>query len=285
MRGVVWCLIWLIAQSAYAYNWRNWWWTPDQQAQQLMQQGQFSEAAKQFHQPDWKAVAAYRAGDYDVSAQQFAGLNTAQGLYNSGNALAKAGHLPEALKAYDQALKINPQDQDAVANRKLVADLIKQNQNQKPNNSQQQDKSQQEQSNPTQKQESRQTNNDSGQSQNQPASKDNQDQQDNSNQQAEQDKSRDETDQSAANKPEKTDDAEAKSDKPESPLKSEAADQDEAAKESSPSPAQTAGSSASEQEKQQAKQQWLHLIPDDPGGLLRQKFLRDYRRQQQVQPQ
>jgi Ca-activated chloride channel family protein len=33
-------------------------------------------------------------------------------------------------------------------------------------------------------------------------------------------------------------------------------------------------------EKQQAKAQWLQVIPDDPGGLLREKFLRDYLKRQ-----
>ncbi len=33
---------------------------------------------------------------------------------------------------------------------------------------------------------------------------------------------------------------------------------------------------------QQADQQWLDAIPDDPGGLLRQKFLRDHYRKQAV---
>ncbi len=33
-----------------------------------------------------------------------------------------------------------------------------------------------------------------------------------------------------------------------------------------------------DKEKQQAIDQWLRLIPDDPGGLMREKFLRDYLR-------
>lgn len=36
--------------------------------------------------------------------------------------------------------------------------------------------------------------------------------------------------------------------------------------------------SEAEREKQQAKEQWLRLIPDDPGGLMREKFLRDHLR-------
>ncbi|SCX92676.1 Ca-activated chloride channel family protein, partial [Legionella micdadei] len=38
--------------------------------------------------------------------------------------------------------------------------------------------------------------------------------------------------------------------------------------------------SAEELEKQQAKEQWLRLIPDDPGGLMREKFLRDHLRRE-----
>jgi Ca-activated chloride channel family protein len=36
-----------------------------------------------------------------------------------------------------------------------------------------------------------------------------------------------------------------------------------------------------DREAQQAKDQWLRLIPDDPGGLLREKFMRDHLRRQQ----
>ncbi len=39
-----------------------------------------------------------------------------------------------------------------------------------------------------------------------------------------------------------------------------------------------------QQEQQLARQQWLRRVPDNPGGLLKQIFLRDYlRRQQQKQ--
>ena len=34
-------------------------------------------------------------------------------------------------------------------------------------------------------------------------------------------------------------------------------------------------------EKQQAVEQWLQRVPDDPGGLLRRKFLLEYQRRQQ----
>ncbi|WP_049624057.1 tetratricopeptide repeat protein, partial [Frateuria defendens] len=45
--------------------------------------------------------------------------------YNLGNALAKAGRYREALDAYDRALKLDPHDADAGANRQAVADWLK----------------------------------------------------------------------------------------------------------------------------------------------------------------
>ena len=38
--------------------------------------------------------------------------------------------------------------------------------------------------------------------------------------------------------------------------------------------------SAKAREKEQSKKQWLRVIPDDPGGLMREKFLRDYLKRQ-----
>ena len=38
---------------------------------------------------------------------------------------------------------------------------------------------------------------------------------------------------------------------------------------------------SAQDEKQQAVQQWLQRVPDDPGGLLRRKFLLEYQRRQQ----
>ena len=39
--------------------------------------------------------------------------------------------------------------------------------------------------------------------------------------------------------------------------------------------------SPEELEKQQEKEHWLKLIPDDPAGLLRDKFLRDHLRREE----
>ncbi|KOX41809.1 tetratricopeptide repeat protein [Methylobacterium sp. B1] len=77
-------------------------------------------AADVFVDPAWRAAALYEAGRYaDAIALFRTGGRRAS--YNLGNALAKAGDLDGALAAYDEALRFNPRDADAQANRSLIA--------------------------------------------------------------------------------------------------------------------------------------------------------------------
>lgn len=109
---------------AQAFGWQDLWLRPDQQAARLLAQGEVTAAAARFADPDWRATARYRAGDYDAAAGDFAG-DTPERLYNRGNALARAGHLQEALAAYDAALQQEPGHADARFNHDLVAQLLR----------------------------------------------------------------------------------------------------------------------------------------------------------------
>ncbi|OGV45782.1 MAG: hypothetical protein A3F46_05555 [Legionellales bacterium RIFCSPHIGHO2_12_FULL_42_9] len=278
------CLFFIIlAQNAYSFSWQDLWMTADQQAQQLMQQGKFHQAEKRFRQSDWQAVAAYRADQYEKSAQIFSSLNSEQGTYNQGNALARAGHYQEAIKAYDKVLRLNPSDKDARYNRKLVAKLLKKEQNKRQNNDQKNEKKggqrQQEQSNQQDKK-------DQSQSESQDKSQNSQDN-NQQNQQFDQNKadktSPDEkqNEQNQAKEPNnenKSDDMSDKNDKNKQAQDQQQKKEQQEAKDKSS--AQSAPQSAAEREKQQARDQWLRLVPDEPGGLLRQKLLRDHFRRQ-----
>lgn len=100
------------------------WWTADQQARRLFEAGSFAEAAARFEDPHWKGVAAYRAGDLDLAAAQFARLDTPEGAYNLGNTFAHMELYEDALAAYDEALAARPDWQEAQHNHDLVAALL-----------------------------------------------------------------------------------------------------------------------------------------------------------------
>ncbi len=106
--------------SVWAWGWSDLWATPDQQAMRLMEQKKYSQARDKFKQADWKATAAFRAGDYQQAVQLFDTLHNPLGYYNKGNALAHQGHLEDAIHAYDEAQILAPEDQDIIYNRDLV---------------------------------------------------------------------------------------------------------------------------------------------------------------------
>jgi Ca-activated chloride channel family protein len=82
----------------------DWWRRPDQVQHATM------EAATQ----------QYRRGEFEAAAQGFAQVDSADAHYNRGNALAKAGRYAEAIRAYDEALRRAPGMADARANRRAV---------------------------------------------------------------------------------------------------------------------------------------------------------------------
>lgn len=92
----------------------------DAQAYRLLLEGRPAEAAELFEDPAWKGVAHYRAAAYWRSAEIFAGLPGAEAAYNLGNAYARLESLQLALEAYERALKLKPDFEDAAVNAALV---------------------------------------------------------------------------------------------------------------------------------------------------------------------
>lgn len=113
-------LVWAAAAQANPV-WDSLWRTPDQRAQQLLHQGKAAEASQLFKDPRRKAYAELQAGNFTQAAQDFTAFDDGDGQYNRGNALARAGRLQAAIKAYDAALAHDPDNRDARHNRELVA--------------------------------------------------------------------------------------------------------------------------------------------------------------------
>jgi len=274
------------ASSGWSFpSWNNLWLNDNQRAMKAMQDKAFESAAKQFSDPNWKASAQYEQGDYASALKQFKNDFSVKGMYNQGNALAKSGQLQEAINAYNQALKQNPQFSDAAFNKKIVEDLLKQQQKQ-PQDKNQQDKSgdqskkeqndkgQQSDKNGDQQQnksgEQKDSDSKTDQQKNEESQEQKKAQQDNENRNNQEaqtkpgEKGKDQTDQNAANKPD-----EKKMDNKQNPL-----DQKDK---------QTGAESKLTPEQKQALEQWLRQVPDDPSGLLRNKF--EYYYQQRLQEQ
>lgn len=245
--------------------WQDLWYTADQQGRNALEKGDTATAQLVFKDPQWQASAAYKNGDYEAAVKQYQQGNSADDQYNLGNALARLGKLDSAIKAYDQALKIEPGMADAIANRKLVEQLKQQQQNQPQENDQQQDQSQDSESQDSESQDSQSQDNQSQQSQQQNSSE--QSEPEETQQQSEQEQ----TEQDNNQQQQKEDESE--SEKQQNQEKAE----NEQSAEQELSEIQKSEQEKSEQEKleeqqQQELQQWLRRVPDDPGGLLRQKF-------------
>ena len=98
--------------------------TPDQQGRHYFDRGDFKTAAARFRDPLWKGVALYQAGDFQGALDAFALVDKAESYYNQGDALARLGKFPEAVKSYGEALKRRPGWKEAEENLALVQSLI-----------------------------------------------------------------------------------------------------------------------------------------------------------------
>ncbi|MBB3345127.1 tetratricopeptide repeat protein [Luteimonas sp. RC10] len=67
-----------------------------------------------------QGAAAYRDGRHEDALRAWTGLPGADAAYNRGNALARLGRFDEAIAAYDEALRLQPDMADAQANRAAV---------------------------------------------------------------------------------------------------------------------------------------------------------------------
>lgn len=129
-RGVLLCLplvLWVAApEPVEASPWLN----ANQQGMALFETAP-DMAAKTFTDPAWKGSAFYRAGDYESAINAFEKApDTADNLYNLGNALAQTGEYQKAIDAYDKALKKKPDFPSAIKNKQIVEDAMKQQQQQ-----------------------------------------------------------------------------------------------------------------------------------------------------------
>ena len=117
-------------QNAHASAWDSLWHTQEQQAMQAYQAEDYANAAQKFETPQWQGAAQYKAGEYEQALKSFEQDNSANGLYNQGNALMQLGKPDKAKERYQAALDKQPEFPQAKANLELAEKLLNQQQSQ-----------------------------------------------------------------------------------------------------------------------------------------------------------
>ena len=252
-------LILPLPQTSYAFGWQDLWATDDQQAQQAFKNQQFEQAAKQFQDTEWKAAAQYKAGQYQQAAETLKSVESARGLYNQANALAKLGQLEEAKEWYEKSLAIDPNNEDAKKNLALIEEALKkQQQKQDQQGDSQGDDSEQQQKGEQRSQDGQQNQQPSNDSNNEP---DQTDQEQQAGEQGEETKA----EQPSGDQPDEQAEPQAQNAEPEQPAEEEQNANEQAAMPIGPM-----------DENEQANEQLLNRIKDDPAGLLMRKFKYQY---------
>jgi len=213
----------------------DWFYTQDQKAQKLVEQGNWEAAQPLFKNQKWQAASQYALGNYDAAAEQLDALGESQSSaklqYNKGNSLALAGNLDKAIAAYQGALELKPDFNEAQENLDYLKKMKQEQQKQQEQNSDQSDKKNQDQKEDDQESQS--------DSQSEPRQDDKSEQ----NKQDEEKPSQDTPDENNAQNTEPKQQEPPKQE--DSPLSSE---------------------------EQVALNQWMRQIQDDPGGLLKRKL-------------
>lgn len=285
--GVVLLVGLLWPMPVQAWTWEDLWSRPDQQASQKLQQGKPKEAAELFEDSNWRGVANYQSGQFEQAAEAFNDTSNPESLYNQGNALARLGNYEEALKSYEQTLQQNPDHEDAQHNADLIKKLLEQQQKQSQDGQGDSQQSQEGEQQSTQGSE-----NQGDQSQDQQGSQGQQNQENQSGESGQQQEASSSSDKNQSGEEESKsslgsqdsneESANAEQEEQHSSPKGDPA-KDEEGKEGS----QVAKADQEQDEnleERQATEQWLRRIPDDPGGLLRRKFLLEHRRRGNTQP-
>jgi len=239
----------------YAFGWIDLWKTKNQQAKEAFDNGDYDTAVSLFTDPKWLAAANYDAKNFQESAQIFNSIDDSDSLYNYANSLAKSGQFKKALEIYNEVIDIENKPEDAIYNRDLIMNLLKE-------------------------QESKGENDNNEQSSNEGSSGDNsQDEMSENSQEAQKESSSedgnndDQNDLDSNREQSNEEDIEAI----ERELEKAADNSENELQENTSN--ETEVDERMVQEQQQALEQWLRRIPDDPGGLLRRKFRYQYQRQ------
>lgn len=247
-----------------ADGWDDLWLTPDQQKRRLVEQGDF-EALSASEDAAWSGVGHYKQGSYKEAAKAFDEIPGISGRYNAATSLIHAGEYQEAIDKLNQVLEEQPDHEKARHNLDVAQQLIELQEPPPQEGQDGESDGQQDQQN--QKGEDQQSRGD-----------ENSGDQQESDQQGDSDTSdgADNQSESAQDQP-GSDQSESEQNQDSGSNDVDQEQQEEQQNESSDSEERAMNQADAElSEDQQATEQWLRRIPDDPTGLLRRKLRRSH---------
>jgi Ca-activated chloride channel homolog len=255
--------------NAHALDWDGLWSTPNQKGAAAFAANNPAQASELFTDPNWQAVAKYRAGQYDAALKSLEGQTDSNANYNRGNTLARLGQLQKAAEAFKETLKQDPNHADAKHNLEVVKKALKK-QEQKKQEGKNQDKKDGD------KKEKSQDDSQDGKEQKpdknaQKQDGDKQKQKDSSqNKPGEEEKSADKS------KKEKPEEEKLDAEKLKKLAEKQKEEQKKAEDAKNKATQEQTAQELKDEEEKMAAEQWLRRVPDNPGGLLRRKFFNQY---------
>lgn len=106
-------------------HWLDWFMTADQQGQFYFNRDDFKEAAIRFNDPEWKAFAHYKAKEYAKAAKIYRELDSPESLFNLAMSYTRGRNYSKAQQLYELLLEIDPDNQAAETNLRVVINLIR----------------------------------------------------------------------------------------------------------------------------------------------------------------
>ena len=260
-------LLLLLVSTPVASSWLDIWKNADQRGKALLDRGEPEQAVDTFDDAQWRGTAQFRVGDFAGAADSFAKSEGADALYNRATALAHAQAWEQSLQVYSALLEQYPEHQDGRFNYDKIKQWLQQ-QSQSQGQAQQGQRSQEQQGD--RQQQSGQASEQQQSQRDQSAQSSDQAQDDASAEAAAQSQSGEQQSarqafQSALDEQQKIDEEKQRDSLMQEQNKPQESDQ--AAQQQA-----QVGTGKPFDESLQAIAQQLNRIPDDPGGLLRNKL-------------
>lgn len=290
----------LLASSSSMAQWSSWWSTPEQQALRAYEDGNPEALLQLAPDSEWQALGQFQSGDYAAASEKFAeraqtlrsnGLleDANRALYNQGVSDVLSGQLEQAIERFDEVLAQDPDFVDAEHNLEIARQLLElqQRQESKQEQGSQNQSDNQEQSEPSGESRSEEENSrQNGDQQNSPDSgADTQAQQQASDQppgsSRDNNASADSSNGNGGDELDGNSDAQEQQDAIDAREALDAEAQQQAQAEARAQERDERGvplpSERRLSEAEQAAEQLLRRIPDDPAGLLRRKLEQSHR--------